>query len=71
MPQPKNPSYRELKRAVEEHPAPWRIRIRPKDNVHELAWHEILDACGEYVATFMDKKLARRIVAAINAKEGK
>lgn len=65
MPKSKNPSYRELKRAVEEHPAPWSVA----HVVNDL--YDIQDNDGLCLGVTIPHKLARRIVAAINEREAK
>lgn len=70
MAKPKNPSYQALKRAVEEHPAPWRVEPELQLKGYRR-WFAIFDSRDEWVTTIRNRRLARRIVAAINEREGK
>lgn len=65
MAKPKNPSYRELKRAAEEHPCDWSYTR------FNGGRYLIRDSKMNAVCAVDDVRTARRIVAAINAKEGK
>lgn len=68
MAKPKNPSYQALKHAIEEHPAPWIFCPVLNKDGFVVGWN-IFDARGSFLLRISEEQLARRIVAAINARE--